>query len=134
MAALAHRTSRAALVVLGSSIAPYDPPTRVAEEFAMLDVCRGRLVAGYPVGTSMDTNYAYSRVPGTLRERYAEAHELNQRAWAAEEPFVFNGRHIQPTQVRPRLNERATRTPKKPFPKAKQVQPHSPSTRCNRRG
>ena len=93
MAALAHRISRAALVVLGSSIAPYDPPIRVAEEFAMLDVCRGRLVAGYPVGTSMDTNYAYSRVPGTLRERYAEAHELTRRAWAAEDPFVFNGRH-----------------------------------------
>ena len=93
MAALAHRISRAALVVLGSSIAPYDPPTRVAEEFAMLDVCRGRLVAGYPVGTSMDTNYAYGRVPGTLRERYAEAHELTRRAWAAEDPFVFNGRH-----------------------------------------
>ena len=73
-AALARRTSRAALVVLGSSIALYDPPIRVAEEFAMLDVISGgRLVAGFPVGTSMDTNYAYGRVPGTLRERYAEA-------------------------------------------------------------
>jgi hypothetical protein len=41
MAALAHRTSRAALVVLGSSIAPYDPPIRIAEEFAMLDVMSG---------------------------------------------------------------------------------------------
>jgi alkanesulfonate monooxygenase SsuD/methylene tetrahydromethanopterin reductase-like flavin-dependent oxidoreductase (luciferase family) len=51
-AALARRTSRAALVVLGSSIALYDPPIRVAEEFAMLDVISGgRLVAGFPVGT-----------------------------------------------------------------------------------
>jgi alkanesulfonate monooxygenase SsuD/methylene tetrahydromethanopterin reductase-like flavin-dependent oxidoreductase (luciferase family) len=76
-AALARRTSRAALVVLGSSIALYDPPIRVAEEFAMLDVISGgRLVAGFPVGTSMDTNYAYGRVPALLRERYAEAHEL----------------------------------------------------------
>jgi hypothetical protein len=41
-AALARRTSRAALVVLGSSIALYDPPIRVAEEFAMLDVISGR--------------------------------------------------------------------------------------------
>ncbi|HXO92108.1 MAG TPA: LLM class flavin-dependent oxidoreductase, partial [Stellaceae bacterium] len=40
-AALARRTSRAALVVLGSSIALYDPPIRVAEEFAMLDVISG---------------------------------------------------------------------------------------------
>src|SRR6266446_1631706 len=61
-AALARRTSRAALVVLGSSIALYDPPIRVAEEFAMLDVISGgRLVAGFPVGTSMDTNYANGR-------------------------------------------------------------------------
>src|SRR5271166_5074820 len=95
-AALARRTSRAALVVLGSSIALYDPPIRVAEEFAMLDVISGgRLVAGFPVGTSMDTNYAYGRVPALLRERYAEAHELIRRAWAADEPFVFNGRYTK---------------------------------------
>src|SRR5207302_8660865 len=49
-AALARRTSRAALVVLGSSIALYDPPIRVAEEFAMPDVMSGdRLVAGFAV-------------------------------------------------------------------------------------
>jgi alkanesulfonate monooxygenase SsuD/methylene tetrahydromethanopterin reductase-like flavin-dependent oxidoreductase (luciferase family) len=95
-AALARRTSRAALVVLGSSIALYEPPIRVAEEFAMLDVLSGgRLVAGFPVGTSMDTNYAYGRVPATLRERYAEAHDLIRRAWAADEPFIFNGRFNQ---------------------------------------
>jgi alkanesulfonate monooxygenase SsuD/methylene tetrahydromethanopterin reductase-like flavin-dependent oxidoreductase (luciferase family) len=86
-AALARRTSRAALVVLGSSIALYKPPIRVAEEFAMLDVISGgRLVAGFPVGTSMDTNYAYGRVPATLRERYAEAHDLIRKAWAADDP------------------------------------------------
>jgi alkanesulfonate monooxygenase SsuD/methylene tetrahydromethanopterin reductase-like flavin-dependent oxidoreductase (luciferase family) len=87
-AALVRRTSRAALVVLGSSIALYDPPIRVAEEFAMLDVISGgRLVAGFPVGTSMDTNYAYGRIPALLRERYAEAHELIRRAWAEDEPL-----------------------------------------------
>ena len=41
----------------------------------------------------MDRIYAYGRVRGTLRERDAEAHELTRRAWAAEDPFVFNGRH-----------------------------------------
>src|SRR5438128_4293266 len=95
-ATLSRRTSRAALCVIGNSIAGYDPPIRVAEEFAMLDVISGgRLVAGFPVGTSMDTNYAYGRVPGLLRERYAEAHELIRRAWAADEPFVFNGRYTK---------------------------------------
>ena len=63
-AALARRTSRANLVVLGNSIALYNPPIRVAEEFAMLDVLSGgRLVAGFPVGTSMDTNFCYGQTP-----------------------------------------------------------------------
>jgi alkanesulfonate monooxygenase SsuD/methylene tetrahydromethanopterin reductase-like flavin-dependent oxidoreductase (luciferase family) len=65
-ASLARRTDDVALVVLGASIALYNPPLRVAEEFAMLDcISGGRLVAGFPVGTSMDTNYCY----GTARGR-----------------------------------------------------------------
>src|ERR671930_582707 len=67
-AALARRTRSAALVVLGNSLALYNPPVRVAEEFAMLDVLSGgRLVAGFPLGTPMDTTYAYGQVPTTLR-------------------------------------------------------------------
>ena len=93
-AALSRRTSKAALVVLGNSIALYNPPIRVAEEFAMLDVISGgRLVAGFPVGTSMDTNYVYGTIPAETRPRYAEAHELIKRAWAEEEPFAFNGKY-----------------------------------------
>jgi alkanesulfonate monooxygenase SsuD/methylene tetrahydromethanopterin reductase-like flavin-dependent oxidoreductase (luciferase family) len=40
-AVLTRRTSKAALVVMGNSLALYNPPVRVAEEFAMLDVCAG---------------------------------------------------------------------------------------------
>jgi alkanesulfonate monooxygenase SsuD/methylene tetrahydromethanopterin reductase-like flavin-dependent oxidoreductase (luciferase family) len=36
-AGLARRTKDTAIVVLGNSIALYNPPVRVAEEFAMLD-------------------------------------------------------------------------------------------------
>ena len=36
-AALARRTSDAAICVMGNSLALYNPPTRVAEEFAMID-------------------------------------------------------------------------------------------------
>ena len=61
------------LLVLGNSIALYNPPMRVAEEFAMLDVISGgRLIAGFPVGTSMDTNYCYGQNPATLRDKYRE--------------------------------------------------------------
>src|SRR5215469_1322960 len=67
-ATLARRTRDVALIVLGNSIALYNPPVRVAEEFAMLDcISGGRLVAGFPVGTSMDTNYCYGTIPGLTR-------------------------------------------------------------------
>ncbi len=65
-AALARRTRHANLVVLGNSIALYNPPIRVAEEFAMLDVI--------------------------LREKYHEAHDLILKAWTKDEIFSFNGK------------------------------------------
>ncbi len=75
--ALARRTTDTALCVLGNSLALYNPPTRVAEEFAMIDVISGgRLIAGFPVGTPMDTCFAYGQNPSVLRERYLEAHDL----------------------------------------------------------
>lgn len=93
-AGLARRTSNAALVVLGNSIALYNPPIRVAEEFAMLDcISGGRLVAGFPVGTSMDTNYCYGQIPSLTREKYQEAHDLIIKAWTTREPFAWNGRY-----------------------------------------
>ena len=88
-AALARRTSNAMILVLGNSIALYNPPTRVAEEFAMLDVISGgRLVAGFPVGTAMDTNFGYGETPITLREKYREAHDLVMRALAPRAAVV----------------------------------------------
>ncbi len=101
-AALARRTSRAGLIVLGNSIALYNPPIRVAEEFAMLDVISGgRLVAGFPVGTSMDTNFAYGMTPGTLRDRYHENHDFILEAWTNKETFHFNGKYNQVRYVNP---------------------------------
>jgi alkanesulfonate monooxygenase SsuD/methylene tetrahydromethanopterin reductase-like flavin-dependent oxidoreductase (luciferase family) len=95
-AALARRTEDIALLVLGASIALYNPPVRVAEEFAMLDcITGGRLIAGFPVGTSMDTNYCYGQIPALTREKYREAHDLIMRAWHEREPFAFNGRYTQ---------------------------------------
>ena len=93
---LARRTSDAAICVMGNSLALYNPPTRVAEEFAMLDcISGGRLIAGFPVGTPMDTCFAYGTNPSTLRARYFEAHDLVMKAWSTPEPFAFNGRFTQ---------------------------------------
>jgi alkanesulfonate monooxygenase SsuD/methylene tetrahydromethanopterin reductase-like flavin-dependent oxidoreductase (luciferase family) len=98
--ALARRTSDAALCVLGNSLALYNPPTRVAEEFAMIDVISGgRLIAGFPVGSPMDTCFAYGQNPSLLRERYHEAHDLVVRAWTEPETFAFNGRFNQQRYV-----------------------------------
>lgn len=93
-AALARRTRNAALVVMGNSLALYNPPIRVAEEFAMLDcISGGRLVAGFPVGTPMDTCFAYGQNPSQLRARYHEAHDLILKAWTEPDVFAFNGRY-----------------------------------------
>lgn len=95
-ASLARRTSNAAICVIGNSIALYNPPIRVAEEFAMLDVISGgRLVAGFPVGTPMDTNFTYGQIPALTRDKYYEAHDLIMKAWTEEEPFAFDGKYTQ---------------------------------------
>jgi hypothetical protein len=97
---LARRTTDTALCVLGNSLALYNPPTRVAEEFAMIDVISGgRLIAGFPVGSPMDTCFAYGQNPSMLRERYLEAHDLVVKAWTEPETFAFNGRFNQQRYV-----------------------------------
>jgi alkanesulfonate monooxygenase SsuD/methylene tetrahydromethanopterin reductase-like flavin-dependent oxidoreductase (luciferase family) len=97
---LARRTTDTALCVMGNSLALYNPPTRVAEEFAMIDcISGGRLIAGFPVGSPMDTCFAYGQNPSLLRERYYEAHDLVKRAWTEKETFAFSGRFNQQRYV-----------------------------------
>tara|TARA_R110002096_G_scaffold198195_1_gene381919 strand:- start:748 stop:2016 length:1269 start_codon:yes stop_codon:yes gene_type:complete len=98
--ALARRTTDTALCVMGNSIALYNPPTRVAEEFAMLDcISGGRLIAGFPVGSPMDTCFAFGQNPSMLRQRYMEAHDLIVKAWTEPDTFAFNGRFNQQRYV-----------------------------------
>lgn len=91
---LARTCPDVAIVVLGDSVALYNPPLRVAEELAMLDcITGGRMIAGFPVGTPMDTLFAYGQNPLTLRERYHEGVELILKAWTEPEVFSFNGHY-----------------------------------------
>ena len=95
-ATLARRTHRASILLLGQSLALYNPPTRVAEEMAMIDcISGGRLISGFPVGSSMDDNYACGVNPATLREQYHEAHDLVMRAWKDPDVFAWNGKHYK---------------------------------------
>ena len=62
----------------------------------MLDVISGgRLVAGFPVGTPMDTNFCYGQIPALTRDKYHEAHDMIMKAWAEDEPFAFDGKYNQ---------------------------------------
>jgi alkanesulfonate monooxygenase SsuD/methylene tetrahydromethanopterin reductase-like flavin-dependent oxidoreductase (luciferase family) len=93
-ASLSRACPDATIVVLGDSVALYNPPIRVAEELAMLDgITGGRMVAGFPVGSPMDTIFAYGQNPATVRERYHEGVDLIVKAWTADDVFSFNGRY-----------------------------------------
>ncbi|WP_419878787.1 LLM class flavin-dependent oxidoreductase [Brevibacillus centrosporus] len=92
-----RHSDQTSLIVLGNSLASYNPPIRVAEEMAMLDVLSGgKFIAGFPVGTSMDQNYAYGINPAELRERYYEAHDLITKTWKTDEILTYNGRCRRP--------------------------------------
>lgn len=98
--ALARRTRKSALMIIGNSLALYNPPTRIAEELAMLDcLCGGRLIAGFALGAPQDACFAYGQDPSTLRARYREAHDLIMRAWTEQGPFSFNGRFTKQRYV-----------------------------------
>src|SRR5438132_8172228 len=91
-ASLASTTENAAILIIGDSLALYNPPTRVAEEMAYLDcVSGGRVIAGFVFGTPMDSVFAYGNPPPELRDRFHEARKLILQAWAAKAPFAFNG-------------------------------------------
>ena len=113
-ATMARRTRDAAICIMGNSIALYNPPTRVAEEMAMLDIISGgRVIAGLPVGSPMDTCYAYSQNPSMVRTRYHEAHDLILKAWTAEKPFDWNGRFYKMRDVN--VWQRPIQTPHPPI-------------------
>ena len=62
----------------------------------MLDcISGGRLIAGFPVGTPMDTNFCMGQIPALTRDKYAEAHDLIIQAWTRESPFAFDGKYNQ---------------------------------------
>jgi alkanesulfonate monooxygenase SsuD/methylene tetrahydromethanopterin reductase-like flavin-dependent oxidoreductase (luciferase family) len=94
-AALARRTKRAKLVILGNVLSLYDHPLRVAEEIAMLDVITaGRIVSGQVVGTGNEF-FSYNVNPTYARERFHEAHELILKAWQDPGPFAWEGEHFR---------------------------------------
>ena len=95
-AILARSTENAAIIQMGATLPTTRPPTRIAEEYAMLDcISGGRLVAGMPLGSSADVNFCAGITPIEQRERYREAHDLILQAWTRDDIFAFNGKYTQ---------------------------------------
>ena len=92
-AALTQRTKRCKIAVIGNALPLYNPPLRVAEEFAMLDVLsNGRLVAGLVIGGGPEY-FSYQINPTYARERFREALDLIVKAWTTPGPFLWNSKH-----------------------------------------
>jgi alkanesulfonate monooxygenase SsuD/methylene tetrahydromethanopterin reductase-like flavin-dependent oxidoreductase (luciferase family) len=92
-AILARQTKRIKIAVVGNALPLYNPPTRVAEEFAMIDVISGgRLIAGLVVGGGPEY-YSFTINPTFARSMYAEALDLVLRTWTEPGPFEHYGRH-----------------------------------------
>jgi alkanesulfonate monooxygenase SsuD/methylene tetrahydromethanopterin reductase-like flavin-dependent oxidoreductase (luciferase family) len=92
-AALARRTKRIKIAILGNAITLRDHPLMVAEELAMLDnIMGGRLICGFVRGIGVEY-LVWGVNPTYSHERFHEAQELIVRAWTATEPFAFEGKH-----------------------------------------
>jgi alkanesulfonate monooxygenase SsuD/methylene tetrahydromethanopterin reductase-like flavin-dependent oxidoreductase (luciferase family) len=100
-AMLARRTTRARIAVVGNALPLYNPPTRVAEEYAILDVVTGgRLIAGMVVGGGPEY-YSFGINPAEARRRFAEALDLVVQAWTRPGPFEFDGEFTKLRFVNP---------------------------------
>jgi alkanesulfonate monooxygenase SsuD/methylene tetrahydromethanopterin reductase-like flavin-dependent oxidoreductase (luciferase family) len=88
-AALARRTEKAQVMVLGNAIGIRGNPLRVAEEIAMLDhLTDGRVVSGFVRGIGWEY-FAHSINPTRSRARFNEAHDLIIKAWTSDELFAW---------------------------------------------
>ena len=91
--ALARRTKKVKIAILGSALPLRQHPITVAEEHAMIDVITGgRLISGYVRGIGAEY-HTFGINPTISHDRFHEAHDLIVQAWTRPGPFSFTGRH-----------------------------------------
>lgn len=91
--ALARRTGKAKIAILGNAFCLRDNPLTLAEEHAMIDVITGgRLITGFVRGVGSEY-FSFGTNPVDSLERHKEANELVIRAWTQTGPFAFEGKH-----------------------------------------
>ena len=97
--ALARRTKRIKIAILGSALPLREHPLMVAEEHAMIDVISGgRLICGFVRGIGAEY-HTFGVNPTFSHDRFHEAHDLIVRAWTEPGPFAFQGRHYRVNYV-----------------------------------
>lgn len=93
--ALARRTKRVKIAVLGRALPLVNNPLTIAEEFAMLDVITGgRFIAGFVRGIGAEY-HTWGANPAFSHERFHEAHDLILQAWTEPGPTPFHGKHFE---------------------------------------
>ncbi len=97
MAALAYATQaeglNTALACLGRALGKTKEPLRVAEEYSVIDqISGGRMIAGFPISLSWDSNLNAGIAPIDTRPRFAENIALIDKAMKSKESFAWNGR------------------------------------------
>ncbi len=92
-AALARRTTKAKIAILGSALPLRSHPLMVAEEHAMIDnITGGRLISGFVRGIGAEY-HIFGTNPTFSHERFHEAHDLIVRSWTEPGPFEFHSKH-----------------------------------------
>ena len=80
-AAIAQRTRRIRIAIVGNLLALHAHPVRIAEEIAMLDVMSGgRIISGFAMGVPQEY-LALNVERATARARFREAWDLIVKAW-----------------------------------------------------
>src|SRR3954470_24164634 len=91
--ALARRTKKVKIAILGSALPLRSHPLTVAEEHAMIDVISGGgVISGFVRGIGAETHTSAVN-PTFSHDRCHEAHDLIVRAWTEPGPFSFRGHH-----------------------------------------
>src|SRR5438309_4096630 len=92
-AILARQTARMRIAVVGNALPLYNPPIRVAEEYAMIAVISGgRLIAGMVVGAGPE-NYSNGLNPAEAPEQFSDALDLLLLYRTESRPVHLPGKH-----------------------------------------
>jgi len=88
--ALARRTKRVKIAILGSALPLRSHPMMIAEEHAMIDVISGgRLISGFVRGIGAEY-HTFGINPTFSHDRFHEAHDLIVQAWTKKGPFAVS--------------------------------------------